>query len=168
MPGRLFCYCSSSPVFALCHEAGVTWATLLTTSLAWLSTPRGDRRATTWPSRSTPSSGFCSELLRGRDCHQLAASDSHGAWFPPPGLACSPWGPPALSPPSTLEASGASRARPLPQPQITATSRRRASLRAPKRLVCCCPTSWVVQSSLALSIKPTPHPTYKRPRHTQF
>ena len=85
----------------------------------------------------------------------------------PPGLACSPWGPPALSPPSTLEAPGASRARPLPQPgldylsssrtptrafkcrgwrapsrpQITTTSRRRASHRARKGLVCCCPVA---------------------------
>jgi len=39
------------------------------------------------------------------------------------------------------EATGASRARPLPQPQITETSRRRASHRARKGLVCCCPTA---------------------------
>ena len=44
-----------------------------------------------------------------------------------------------VSPPSTLEAKGASRARPLQQQQITATSRRRALHRARKGLVCCCP-----------------------------
>ena len=58
----------------------------------------------------------------------------------PPGFGLQPLGPPALSPPSALEASGASRARPLPQPQITTTTPRRcASHRARKGLVCCCP-----------------------------
>jgi len=51
----------------------------------------------------------------------------------PPGAACCPWGPPALIPSSTLVATGASRARPLPQPQL-AISRRRASHRARKGL----------------------------------
>ena len=45
-----------------------------------------------------------------------------------------------------LEASGASRARPLPQQKNTAISRRRASHPARKGLVCCCPIARVVQS----------------------
>jgi len=95
--------------YALCHEAGGHMGDSAYDFLGMIIDSREGRQATAWPSRSTPSSGAFSELPRGRGRHQLAAGDSHGAWCP---LACSPWGPPALSRPSTLEAPGASRARP--------------------------------------------------------
>jgi len=58
----------------------------------------------------------------------------------PPGFGLQPLGRPALSPPSALEALGASRARLLvPQRKITTISQRRASHPARKGLVCCCP-----------------------------
>ena len=55
----------------------------------------------------------------------------------PPGCGLQPLG---SARPTTLEAMEASRAMQLPQPQAE-TSRRRASHRAHKALVCCCPAA---------------------------